>query len=180
MLTPWRSPFRAGFTLIELLVVVAIVGLLATVAVLSISSANKKARDAKRRADLKTIQKALDLYFQENGAYPSTGGLYWGACAYGNKETSGPNGYIPNLAPAYIGKLPVDPKPGIHTDLTPACNDPTISCYLYISNGTTYKLMSHCALESGSPAANDPMIDPNRPAYSIMVCDPLGAGCTTM
>jgi type II secretion system protein G len=170
---------EGGFTLIELLVVVAIVGLLATVATIAISGASKKARDNKRRADLRTMQKALDMYFQENGAYPTTAGAWWGACSvFGNHDVSGPNGFIPNLAPTYIGKLPVDPHPAVHTELNGAC---TLghSCYIYNSNGTDYKLMADCDLESGPPTASDPMADPARPTQNIMVCNPLGAGCAT-
>ena len=42
---------KRGFTLIELLVVIAIIGLLSTMAVVSLNSARLKARDAKRASD---------------------------------------------------------------------------------------------------------------------------------
>ena len=60
-----------GFTLIELLVVVAIIGILATVVLSSLSSARERARDAKRLADVKTIQNALEMYHLDNGRYPT-------------------------------------------------------------------------------------------------------------
>jgi type II secretion system protein G len=170
---------KNGFTLIELLVVVAIVGLLATVATIAISNASKKARDTKRRADLRTMQKALDVYYQENGAYPSTGSNWWSITSvYGSHDISGPNGYVPNLAPTFIGKLPVDPRPAVHTDLNPACTLAD-SGYLYRSNGTDYKLLSMCNFEAAAPSASDPMDDPVRPTWSLMLCNPLGAGCAT-
>ena len=52
---------RKGFTLIELLVVIAIIGLLSTLAVISLNSARGKARDAARLADVKTISTAIEL-----------------------------------------------------------------------------------------------------------------------
>ena len=55
------SKLKRGFTLIELLVVVAVIGLLATIVVASFTSAQKKARDAKRKSDLDAIKKALEL-----------------------------------------------------------------------------------------------------------------------
>jgi len=62
---------KVAFTLIELLVVIAIIGILATIAVVALNNARAKARDAKRVADVKQIQTALDLYYNDKGYYPS-------------------------------------------------------------------------------------------------------------
>ncbi|NQU84049.1 MAG: prepilin-type N-terminal cleavage/methylation domain-containing protein [Parcubacteria group bacterium] len=62
---------RKGFTLIELLVVIAIIGLLATLAVVALNSARLKSRDAKRVADVKQVQTALELSFVETNGYPT-------------------------------------------------------------------------------------------------------------
>jgi prepilin-type N-terminal cleavage/methylation domain-containing protein len=59
-----------GFTLIELLVVVAIIGVLATIVLSSLSDARARSRDAKRLADIRTIQAALEVYYVDNGVYP--------------------------------------------------------------------------------------------------------------
>jgi len=61
-----------GFTLIELLVVIAIIGLLSTLAVVALNSARQKARDAKRVADIKQVQTALELFYNDNSGYPWT------------------------------------------------------------------------------------------------------------
>src|SRR5205809_311042 len=61
-----------GFTLIELLVVIAIIGLLATIIVNPIQNARKKARDAKKVAELKAVETALEQYADANqGQYPA-------------------------------------------------------------------------------------------------------------
>ncbi len=61
-----------GFTLIELLVVIAIIGILSSVVLASLNSARQKARDARRIADIKQIQLALELYADSNsGSYPT-------------------------------------------------------------------------------------------------------------
>lgn len=62
---------RKGFTLIELLVVIAIIALLSTLAVVALNNAREKSRDAKRVSDVKQIQTALELFYADQGQYPT-------------------------------------------------------------------------------------------------------------
>jgi len=64
---------QKGFTLIELLVVIAIIAILSTVVMAGLNSARAKGRDAKRLSDVKSLQKALDLYQDTCGGYPALG-----------------------------------------------------------------------------------------------------------
>lgn len=97
---------HSAFTLVELLVVIAIIGLLSTVAVVSLSSARAKARDTKRLADMKQIVTAINLYYEDNGYYP--------ACAAGGGvcSTTGYAGDFSNvleIKPTYMANIPQDP-----------------------------------------------------------------------
>jgi prepilin-type N-terminal cleavage/methylation domain-containing protein len=73
MSNTFKKTSLRGFTLIELLVVIAIIGLLSTIIAAPIQSARKKARDAKKIAELKSTQLAFEQYAESNSAqYPSS------------------------------------------------------------------------------------------------------------
>jgi len=65
-----------GFTLIELLVVITIIGILAAIALPNYIKAKDKAREAEVKANVHTIQIALERYSTDNsGQYPK---MIWG------------------------------------------------------------------------------------------------------
>lgn len=159
-----QSP-QSGFTLIEILVVVAIIGLISSTVFISLAAARTKGRDARRKADLVQLQTALEIYLNYNGTYPNTGGSWHavaGTCG-GSFDFDGPDGYIPNLAPTYMGILPDDPKPS-----TDVC-----SGYNYRSDGVNYKLISNAVSGTGGPetfpTASDTFYDAARPTTAWMV-----------
>lgn len=72
---------KLGFTLIELLVVISIIGVLATFIVASFNNARIKGRDARRKADLDAIKKALELVRND-----CTGARYYPDVASGTDD----------------------------------------------------------------------------------------------
>ncbi len=62
---------KKAFTLIELLVVISIIAVLSTLSIVSLGNARQKSRDTRRVSDIKQIRTALEMYFDQNMAYPA-------------------------------------------------------------------------------------------------------------
>lgn len=59
-----------GFTLVELLIVITIIGILASLVLVSFSNAQQRARDSQRKSDLDALKKSIELAKQDSpGAY---------------------------------------------------------------------------------------------------------------
>ncbi len=126
---------KKGFTLIELLVVIAIIGLLSTLAIVSLNNARQKARDARRVSDIKQVQTALELYYNDAGGYPPT-------------EVSGSS--VSYNSVTYMKSVPTAPKPA-----DGSCTS-TTNAYVYAAVGSSYTsyTFQYClgAITGGVPA----------------------------
>lgn len=91
---------RKGFTLIELLVVIAIIGILAAMVLVAVNGARAKARDAKRKSDLRNIKTSLALYMSDNEQYPAGAADGVWENVSDNLDTA--------LVPKYMKTLPAD------------------------------------------------------------------------
>lgn len=62
---------KSGFTLIELLLAMALLAVLAVLLIGNFNSTLKRGRDSQRKNDLSQLQKALELYYEDNKTYPT-------------------------------------------------------------------------------------------------------------
>ncbi len=138
-----------GFTLIELLVVVAIIGLLSSVVLVSLSSARIKAENTAKNQLIRQYLTAFQLYYNDKGVYPLTPFMtgYGGVClgknnpddvCFDSKNIDDSlntllNPYIPG-PPASTHKIIVSgvDYSGIYYDCIPTNEDPTLCDYVYL------------------------------------------------
>jgi type II secretory pathway pseudopilin PulG len=81
--------------------VIAIIGLLASVVLVSVGHVRRKAKDAKRVADLDELKKAVEMYYVDNGHYPNVASVTCSANGWSYLKSA--------LVANYIAKLPTDP-----------------------------------------------------------------------
>lgn len=126
---------RKSFTLIELLIVILILGMLAFLISGNFFTSLKKGRDAKRKADLEQITRALEMYYEDNRAYPAS-------VSFGG-QLCHPSGCATKI---YMLKLPDDPTSGDYEYDTDAggtyfklyaCLENKLQILPYLTSGST-------------------------------------------
>ncbi|GIW69672.1 MAG: hypothetical protein KatS3mg101_0419 [Patescibacteria group bacterium] len=134
---------KKGFTLIELVIVVAVIGVLSGLILnaINVQGVRQKGRDAQRKAALKQIQTALELYYTEFRRYPNSGGAYISA------STS--SGLGATLNSSYISQLPADPSFGTAVFSSGNCSSPY--GYSYRSDGASrYILLAKTEIDESA------------------------------
>lgn len=112
----------SGLTFVELIIIITILAILSALITPNFINSLKKGRDARRKSDLNQIQKALEMYYEDNNTYPLTSMISFGE---GNKICH-PRGCDTKI---YMESVPNDP----------------ISNYTYVyqsNDGSSYKLYS--------------------------------------
>ena len=96
---------QRGFTLLEIMVVIFIIGLLVAIVAPNVLSNQDDAMQQKARADIATLEQALDMYRLDNYRYPTT---EQGLAALTSPPTQAPlaNNY---RLDGYVRRLPEDP-----------------------------------------------------------------------
>lgn len=120
-ITNYSCQRRAGFTFIELLVTVTLIAVLSAIGIVSYSSAQRRSRDGKRKADLEIIRSALEMYRADEDGYPDD--LY-------------------DLETDYIRSIPIDPRTGSGYGYSPAASP--VTSYNLCANDVEVELSPYC------------------------------------
>lgn len=116
-----------GFTLIELLVVIAIIGILSSIVLVSMGGARKSARNATRKADMRQVITAQEMYYGESDAYFTDAGATW-----------------PAAIGTFMPKTPTDPGTGTYVWINNTSDDQKFCAYSTLETSpTSYYVASH-------------------------------------
>jgi prepilin-type N-terminal cleavage/methylation domain-containing protein len=64
-----------GFTIVELLIVIVVIGILATLVIVTFSGIQQKGRDSQRKTDINAVTSHVSAYYAEKGYYPTMADL---------------------------------------------------------------------------------------------------------
>ena len=118
-----KTSEQRGFTLIEILVALGIFLMITAIVAVSYRSANRRARDGNRQADIEEVRTKLEIYRADN---PGTG-----------YPTGDWSAMVASLVPTYLTSAAQDPRPTLYT-------------YYYAGTATNYSLCAY--LEAGDPS----------------------------
>ena len=135
-----------GFTIVELAVVIVVIGILASIVLLSYNRVQAEARDTKRKTDIELLANELEKYYLTNGEYP-TGCSFYSSSAATSCPLTGPNGsalshsglafYSDTVNTTLLSNLPGlsakfgDPSYADNTPFNAALNTGATKHYLY-------------------------------------------------
>jgi len=149
----FKKTSRSGFTLVEIILVIGMIGVIlgGLIAVIDPAAQFRKGKDSQRKADIKAIQNALELFRADNGSYPTWVTHVGGGWATANTMNLNMGGVT------YLRTIPEGP--GDYPDSGSAnvgnCD------YIYSSGGSVYTI--YTVLENKSD--KDALAIKPDPAY---------------
>lgn len=62
---------QSGFTIVELLIVIVVIGILATLVIVTFTGIQQKSRNSQRQTDINAVASHVEAYYAQTGTYPS-------------------------------------------------------------------------------------------------------------
>lgn len=89
-----------GFTIVELVIVIIIIGILATLVIITFTGMNQNARNTKRQTDVNAVVNHVQAFYAQYAFYPTQADL----------TSTGAGGFVPTYMKGLDPKALLDPK----------------------------------------------------------------------
>ncbi len=129
-----------GFTIVELLIVIVVIGILATLVIVTFAGIQKKARDSKRQTDITAVQAHVTSFYAQYGYYPTLADLQ--LVSFGNS-------YLKGLDPSAFND-PKGSQTGINIGATASATQ-----YSYVAVGTSGCVNTTVSDPTGASTTNN-------------------------
>ena len=130
-----------GFTIVELLIVIVVIGILATLVIVTFTGIQQKARNSQRQTDINAVDSHVEAFYAQYGFYPSLADL--------QSQTAG-TGFVPTFMKGLDPEAMRDPKGATSTIGATA----SASQYSYVAAGTGCTNTTATTITAGSPVDN--------------------------
>jgi prepilin-type N-terminal cleavage/methylation domain-containing protein len=127
-----------GFTIVELLIVIVVIGILATLVIVTFTGIQQKARNSQRQTDINAVDSHVEAFYAQYGFYPSQADL---------ATTSFQTTYLKGLDPEALR----DPKQATGGTIGVAAGT---AQYSYVAAGTGCANTTATTITAGSPVDN--------------------------
>lgn len=129
---------RGGFTIVELLIVIVVIGILATLVIVTFTGIQQKGRNSQRQTDINAVDSHVEAFYAQYGFYPTQADLATATFV---------STYMKGLDPEALR----DPKqPAGGTIGTTA----SATQYSYVATGTGCTNGTATTITAGSPVDN--------------------------
>ena len=134
---------KTGFTLVELLVVMAIIAILTVITLGSFTESQKKSRDGARKANLKSLSEAINLYYADTGSFPSEASVTFG-------------GELKRGTTIYMKKIPSEETSGVsNLDYQVSTTGKSFRVYTNLENDKDRDCHCYRTARTDGPACSD-------------------------
>jgi prepilin-type N-terminal cleavage/methylation domain-containing protein len=127
-----------GFTIVELLIVIVVIGILATLVIVTFTGIQQKARNSQRQTDINAVDSHVEAFYAQYGFYPTQADL---------ATTSFQTTYLKGLDPEALR----DPKQAVGGTIGVT---PGTAQYSYVAAGTGCVNTTATTITAGSPVDN--------------------------
>ncbi len=160
---------RKAFTLIEMLIVIVIIGILAAALVPRLQSVQARARDSKRKVDLRTIANANEIHRFDYGVYAKAGTCSYNVGGCYIYSTGGYNPWIPMLS-GVMSSLPKDPINNLPTPFSTTGNYSYMYGNVHDGNEAYFDLYAQLENHNDPDRCAIQQYVTNKPDNTVVLC----------